>query len=236
MNDLRASLCQRLGAATIERVINTHDQKLLGIMVEPDGRQFVSRTYEPGAELEYEQRDMSFLEALEAMIEMYRQAGIDVVSSSVVSPDLTEGRVTVLSEYLPDAIPLKNAPIEAKREASRGLARLLDPSTRFLPSPEALVTDMFMAQADEEGSWHPIVVDVDPRIKKRRDFRALRELEISNHIFMSKRVIQDGLSESRQEAADLATAFLRSLDPSVTGSSLATMDSLMDMHSLTQEF
>lgn len=231
--DLRAVMSLRLGAATTRRILSTRDEKTLSVREEPDGHQFVSRVYDEGAENEYKLSGLSFAETLEVMTDMYRAAGIDVVKSSVLPVELTEGKVTVLSEYLSDAVPLKNAPLEAKQEAICGLAKLLDPSIDFLPTSQALMKDLFMAQRGEDNQLHPIIVDIDPRVARKEKTESSKDEEIATHLRQTEQIIR-GLADDDREAAELAHTFFTSVDEAALGDGMLTLYRLLSMHSLSQ--
>lgn len=242
--DATAVLARRLDEATTIEVLSTRYDKVLSVMQEPDGRKFVSREYEIGAEREFEQElgspGLPFAEGLAAMQDMYKRVGIAVVNSSVLPASVSK-KTRVLSEYLPDAVEVRRASIDARKTAVSGLAKLLNPANPYLPSLAVITTDLFMFTTDAAGNQKPVIVDVDPRLQvKRSRFDSFgRMADSTRGAFMDHVGLhaEHFWSTNDTETSELARAFLEGLasikDESVFNGT-ATLESLMNMHMLTQ--
>jgi hypothetical protein len=247
-SDMRIVLAERIGAATMVETLSTRYDKVLGVMEEPDGRQFVSRSYSLGAEREFETSlhspDLPFAEGFAAMQAMYQGARLNVVTSSVL-PSRKGEPVTVISEYLPDAVSVREATLEAKQEAVKGLAQLLDPSTSYLPGSEAMVSDLFMFTVDEDGKQHPVVVDVDPRLQLKKPYgfgsgassERLQDMIRGTYMTQVGSLIETFWAKDDKETEALARSFLAGMT-AIHDESLydghATLEAMMQIHAMTQ--
>jgi hypothetical protein len=242
--DVHLALAKRLGVASVLNLLSDRDSKLLSIMQEPDGRKFVMRAFEHGAERQFGGSfftpDLSFEEGLSAMINMYQSVGLDVVKSSLL-PAAKDTQVTVISEYMPNLISVDDATLQAKKKAVNGLGRLLDPSIPYLPAPDALVCDLFMYHTDEYGEEQPIIVDIDPRL-------GLKELEFdfgnrfsdtmrASYIERVGIMIEHWWANNDEEMAQLARGFFAGLS-TIADDSIheghKTLEAITNVHALTQ--
>lgn len=240
-------LAERLADAVIVEAFKDGqlDSKTLAVMQEPDGREFVQRTYNPGAELGFEHElyspKLPFAESLVVMQCMYEEVGIRVVPSSLL-PHREGEPVTVVSDYLPNAVQYKQASLEAKQEAVQGLASLLDPKSKYLPGAQAIMSDLFVYDIGEDGQQHPLVVDVDPHIICKPDVSdyfsaSSTDVIISFYINQINVLIESEWANDSSEKAALYLAFLQKLvsisDGSIFNGDRAS-EAIFAMHSNQQ--
>ena len=240
---LRHLAAARLGAATLVEIFSDKGGMELSLMQEPDGQQFVARTFDERAEAKFKRGfNRPFWLDLElgvrAMTAMYAEVGLEVVKSSVLPAEEGKPR-TVISEYIPDLLYYDQASLEAKKQAVTGMARLLDPKNPYLPSGDALVGDLFMYKTDEDGAQRPIIVDNEPYLMlKNPDGNAVSIDDIrGSYINLIASYIDGRWSNGDDEKAALARAFfggLSTIDDMSVHNGHATIDATMKMHALTQ--
>lgn len=228
-----ALFAQRLGAAQPVEMLSNRDGKTLELMQEPDGRQFVLRTYSPDAIWELENPffggRLLLDDAWAAMQNMYKQADVAVVPSQLLPGTSENGSRMVVSEYLPEITPIKDASLIAKQTAVGGLAKLLNGS-RYLPSSQAIISDMFVVLKESDT---PVIVDVDPRVVELDNF-----FSTTRSYYPLYLQIFGGLIETWTDADErpaVAGAFLRSL-PNAVFKIDGAMMAVSDIHVMTQSF
>jgi hypothetical protein len=239
--DMRNLLTARLAAATVQTVFRDKGDTKLALMSEPDGKLFVLREYSSAALAEFENDSngphLSFVDALNATQDMYAAADIPVVKTSVLPIDSSNSSKSVIGEYV-RATPIRKAPLETKQKAIRGLARLMDRSTPYVPGPQALTSDLFVATENADGESMPIVVDFDPWLmpkKPTHDFGGVNAGVNLGVLMLQSAYMMEMWSQDDNERTQLARVFLGELATVDHEKAYGAycLDALMKIHAMT---
>lgn len=207
-DDMQALLIARVASAEPIEVLSRRDDKLLQVVEETDGRRFVTRSYTNDGVKDVEEFDLDFYEAWNAMHEVFRTSGLNVLPSFLLK---TEGQypITVVSEYLPNSKPVIGASLETKIDIAKGMGNIIKPSSKCRLGLDMLNRDMFRVVDNEDGTETAYLVDVDPRMRVSDDFAK----DLYQAIFIDKLagLIWDHWSDNDDERASIATAAVKSV-------------------------
>lgn len=154
-----------IGANPVELLSNRFD-KVLEVVEGDDGGMFVRRSYEPGGVSDVLGRLPDFSTAWNHLNMLMDRAEIDVVPS-VLIPGADRHPYIIASEYMPDAVNVKDASKETKIETARALGRLFVASGEegYIPELGMLDHEMFLVETGEDDTSVVKLADVDPRLK-----------------------------------------------------------------------
>lgn len=188
-NNLATALYWETVNADPVRTLSENDNKKVEVIKDSNGSLAVRRTYSQ-QEVNYIQQGirgfgMSFKEAWDSMHRDFEGVGISIVPSIIVDSPAGEAGIIVVSSYLEDAKPVKEASLQAKKELAMSLGKLAFQSREVFPHPEMINKDMFHKTLNVFGDELIVLTDVDPRMIKRRKLNQFPEYAddtISNYI------------------------------------------------------
>ncbi|MBI5906463.1 hypothetical protein HY857_00220 [Candidatus Saccharibacteria bacterium] len=152
-------------------VLSPGRETLLQLVEEPDGKQFVTRSFSPEAISYIEDSGMSFEDTWQTMQTILAQAGIASVRSAITIHEEDGAKsdypIVIVSEYLADNRPVMEASTESKIELARNLPGLFNGSGGLMLSSETIRADMFKVTPDESGEEKIVMIDMDPLLVRR---------------------------------------------------------------------
>lgn len=164
-NDMNAVLQQRVEAAEPVQTFTNRNGKVLELVRENDGTQFVRRSYDRSGMHGIENYDLTFPEAWKAFQAMYAEAEIDMTPTALVSFDRSNSSVAVMvSEFLPDLRSLKEASTATKVSLAKRLPKLFTGHEGVMLSSEAIMPDMFAVTGSDDDE-RVLLLDIDPYVK-----------------------------------------------------------------------
>lgn len=211
------SFKQRVLNAEPVRLLSDRDDKLVEVVRDSVGQQFVRRSYSQTAVSKVEQIGLDFNQSWGTFRTTYSLAGIDVVPSVVFHPNRAESDypVVMASEYIKDST-IREASEPAKVKLASGLGRLLGDSTnKFYPSAETYRPDMFRVEKDKSGEDRFVLVDIDPQLALWEDIRTntrAMDLKFAFYIREVALFLQGSLCNPN-EMYPVMGAFIQSIGP-----------------------
>lgn len=221
-------LNERLVAASPVEELSRHDDRVLQVFEEPDGSRYVRRDFSKAGVNYVENRTLTFEEAWQALNEAYANAGIEVVPSFMFPPsDENSGTATVISEYIPDLVDVKDLPIQEKTKLVQGLAGLLDAEADFLPHHEAIHGDGFKGVQQEDGSYKVLAIDTDPFVSPAPFPGTYRDVYVTRYIKRFSEMIWDEWCDE-DDRVEVMTAFKGAVAGVLDEKEYGDMDSLVN--------
>ncbi len=209
VDTMMSVLNDRLVAARLVEELAINDNKTLRVYEESDGSRFVRRDFTDEGVDYVENAGFDFQESLQAMIDLYSAVGIEVVPSFVFKREgETNPALTVISEYIPDLVDIKDLPTKEKVKLIQALGKLLDPDAGFWPTMEGIQADTFRGVKQEDGTYRVLAIDVDPLVKHASMFT--RNEFVGDYIKRLSDLLWDDWCEE-EERAEVAGALQRSL-------------------------
>ncbi len=203
-------LNDRLAAASPVEVLSEHDDRILEVLEEPDGSRFVRRGFTPAAVRHVGRRGLDFHEAWEGMEDTYAAAGIGMVRSFAFEQEGGEHPFIVVGEYVPDAVDVKDLPVESKVELMQGLGKLLRPEAEFWPSLEGIRADTFKGVKQEDGTYNVVVMDTDPFVVPAPIPGLDRDMTVAKYIEKFSELLWDNWCDE-EDRREVAVALVLSL-------------------------
>lgn len=168
LGDLSIYFADKLDQAKQVDVLSARNGKLLTVEEEPDGTKFVKRAYSRDGIGEVLMTNLGYYDFSTAWHEMKRildAAEMPMVRSSLVHCD--EEGALVLSDYIEDGRPVREASTEAKIEFARRLVRCFyGKSGQARLALPVLNWNGFITTADDDGKDEIVLIDVDPCVQR----------------------------------------------------------------------
>jgi hypothetical protein len=151
---------ERAMDAEVLDVFSARNGKLVEL-VRDENSEFVRRKYLPEAVHEVEQVGLPFGEAWNVYVQMFDNAGLEIVDCALMEETLDDNPI-IVAKFLGglgrEASP-KSLPSEAKIELAGNIGRLLTSHPDFMPASQGLLPDAF---AIDPMTSKAVLVDVDP--------------------------------------------------------------------------
>jgi hypothetical protein len=152
--------------------MSDRDGKLLQIVEDDTGYQFVTRSFGPDLVRNIEEKGIKFPDAYRAMCRLFPGIGIDVLPSHLLTMEGGNYPYVMVSEIITDGRPVVEASLEQKKELAKKLGRL-PTQTRYLARLEMFRPDSFLLSGQGEEA-RIILTDLDPKIQPRPPIDNLR--------------------------------------------------------------
>lgn len=226
---------ERLAAATPVGVLSDRGDKLLEVLEEPSGERFVRRSFSSAAVSDMEGwSGLEFGRVWHTMNELFAGENVRLVPSSLIYTGSEEYPYVVVSEYIEDGVDLRDAPLESKKAAVRGLGQALIGNRSYVPSPEVIQDHMFQVVERNDGEPEVLLLDVDPRLQdcfgRRSDnLDSIYVTRVTDRIWDTW-----GTEKDRAELAHAFMMSIASLFNERTGD--LTFDALASLHTMSQGF
>jgi hypothetical protein len=229
-NVMMTVLNERLAAAVPVEELSRHDEegRMLQVFEEPDGSRFVQRYFTRQGVNYVEGERLTFEEAWQALTGSYADADIEVVPSFMFrQPGEDSGAATIISEYVPGLVDVKDLPTQEKVKLAQGLGKLLDPRADFLPHHQAIHADSFKGVKQEDGTHKVLVIDTDPFVTPAPFPGDYRDVYVTRYIKRFSDMIWDQWCDET-DRAEVEAALLGSLMGTLEEKEYADMDSMIN--------
>lgn len=225
---------ERAMDAEVIETFSTRNGKRVELVRDESG-EFVRRTYLPESVKEVERVGVPFGQAWKAFGQMVSGAGLEIVNSALIKETLDDDPI-IVAKYLgdlgQDASP-NSLSYEAKIELAGNIGKLLISHIDFIPDSQGFLPDAF---AIDPASAAPVLVDVDPYLKRRETDRfGVRRTEASQGAFMRRSGwnIVAWASDDVERTA-MATAFCRTAGGALKDeSSMELVNQFSYVHSMS---
>lgn len=169
--DLNGLIRKRVFDASPVQLLSDRGNKIVEVVEDQSGHRFVRRNYPQRFVNKIElTSNLTFEESWKAMQELFASAGIEIVSSFLLTPDIVTEKTSraIVSEFLEDPRPLLYSPLEAKKNLAKNLGSLLTVSDELVPHPQVFMWDMFQLKRGQNGDVSILLTDVDPFVLPKR--------------------------------------------------------------------
>jgi hypothetical protein len=224
---------ERLALATPVELLTRTGGKLLEIVEEPDGRQFVRRSFGDDAVSDMEiMSELEFPAAWREMHQLFTGNNVRPVSSSLIKKDGYYPFVAV-SELVQDGVTLDQAPTEAKKDVVCVLGAAMQGPRGYIPSLTMLRADMIQVAPKGDEGYEALLLDVDPRIEPKRTF--VSDYQTANSIRWITDLIWDHWG-NEDDRSEVAYAFADAIKNIIFQEGNQTIEEFGILHLMAQGF
>lgn len=222
------------------KLLSSSDDKLLEVVVDARGCNFVRRNYSSAMISRIQRSGIGFDRSWLEMHKIFETAGLNVVPSVVFHQSLDSKYPIVIASKLIHGIALSDASVSTKTDAATGLGNILNGSSKYLPSFETIKPNMFKVEIGTNHTENLQLIDIDPYLlsKDLISFnKSGKDIWCAAYIKRVSQLMWDFWCKP-YEREEVITAFFRAITPAVKeieGDNSQALDALMITHAMSQD-